>query len=246
MKNFKTDGLKLHREYFDSVLIDSGAFSAMSVGKTVNIDEYCQFAKDNREYYNLIAQLDEIGDQDKTLKNYLYMVKKGVDWAMPILTGEWDIALRKMEKHALTNYYGVGGKSFWDKIYKSRWDVVKSLPSKNDYHGFAKGKYEALKNGWFTSIDSSTWSFGARARQSVARLKGQNLLVNFGNRGLHNRNDIRYTHSLLRDEFEACKVNIDDVVAGEYNALLKIAIPIYYRPLFKEIGHRMFEDNFNF
>lgn len=246
--HFKNRDLSKHRDYFDTVLIDSGAFTAQFQGDIVDIDEYCQFAKDQHDNYDAIAQLDVIGNQIKTVENYRYMIDQGVDWVMPILTGAWDIGLIEMEKYICSdyNYIGVGGSSWWKKYYNDGWVVARQLPTKYKYHGFAKGNYEAFKHGWLYSIDSSTWSFGARAREGMARVKGQNLGVEFGRKGVHGRNNLRYMHSLLKDDFEACGVDIEKVIEGDYRSLLKIIIPIYYRPLFREISKEMFDANFKF
>jgi len=232
------------RDKFDTIFVDSGAHSAYTKGQEVDFVEYTDFLKKEREMIDVAAQLDIIGDRERTLENYIRHIDSGTDWVLPIFSGNWEEALVLMEPHLVTNYIGLGGSVYWKKFYNDGWNVVRNLPNKYDYHGFAKGNYEAFRRGWLYSIDSSSWSFGARGRETSARIKGANLGVKLGRKSNNDRNNLRYVHSLLKDDMEACDIDIEKVIEGDYRTLLKLAIVIYYRPLFREIGGGMFEKNF--
>lgn len=68
-------------EWGKGLMLDSGAFSVMTKGITVDIDELIQYIKDTEP--EVAIQLDVIGDDDKTWDNYLYM-KKQVD-VVPVI-----------------------------------------------------------------------------------------------------------------------------------------------------------------
>ena len=237
-------GFSWIRDKFDTIFVDSGAHSAFTKGKEVDFNEYTDFLKREKECIDVAAQLDIIGDRKRTLENYIRHVDSGTDWVLPIFSGNWEEALTLMEPHLVTNYIGLGGSVYWKKFHNDGWNIVRNLPNKYDYHGFAKGNIEAFKRGWLYSIDSSSWSFGARGRETAARIKGQNVGVKLGRKSNNERNNLRYVHSLLKDDMEACGVEIENVINGVYRDLLKLAIVIYYRPLFREIGRGMFEQNF--
>ena len=61
------------------VFLDSGAFSAHSLGVSINIDDYCDYIIRNRDIIRhddnvcMASVLDGIGDDVKTWQNQLYM-----------------------------------------------------------------------------------------------------------------------------------------------------------------------------
>lgn len=69
------------------LMVDSGAFSSMSTGAPINLDEYCRFLSsidDLQPFYSV--QLDVIGDPKKTLENYKIMQSRGVPNLLPVFT----------------------------------------------------------------------------------------------------------------------------------------------------------------
>ena len=243
-KVMKDKSLAWMRDKFETILIDSGAHTAFTQGKEVDFDKYSDFLKKERENYTYCAQLDIIGDTQRTIDNYIRHTKEGTDWVMPIVTANWPVHLAKLEKYLVTDYIAIGGSQWWKRFSKDNWNVVRSLPRKYHYHGFAKGQLEAFRHNWIYSIDSSTWSFGARARQSQAWVRGKQLGLNFGRRGTHDRQDVRRTCEVLKNDLEACKCKVSDYVDGDYKTLLTAGIVLFYRPMFRQF--KIFEKNFYF
>lgn len=60
------------------LFLDSGAFSVDSRGATIDINEYCDFIKQNEPWYEVYAALDVIGDWRGTAKNLDIMMGKGL------------------------------------------------------------------------------------------------------------------------------------------------------------------------
>lgn len=230
------------RDKFDTIFIDSGAHTAFTKGKEVKFEDYSDFLKREKDNYDIAAQLDIIGNQERTADNYRRHVAEGTEWVLPILTAHWRTALAMLEKDLVTNYLGLGGSSWWKTKSKDRWNHARSLPTKYKYHGFAMGSTEAFQKGWLYSIDSSSWSFGARGREAAARINKRNLGVKFGKKSISERLTLRRVTESLKDDFDATETDVDDVINGVYRDLLKVAVIIFYRPLFREIG--IFEQNF--
>jgi len=240
----KKTGLGWIRDKFDTIFVDSGAHTALTQGKEVDFNKYCDFLRKEKENYDVAAQLDIIGDRERTRDNYIRHTTERTDWVIPILSGNWPIALQLMEKHLVTSYLGLGGSQYWKKFLKNSWNVVRSMPNKYKYHGFAKGNFDAFRGGWLYSIDSSSWSFGARGREVAARIHRRNVGATLGKKGINNRIRLRQISEVLKDEFEATSTDSEDFIEGDYRTLLKIAVVVYYRPMFKEIG--LFDTNFKF
>lgn len=57
--------------------IDSGAYTAMTSGSSISIEEYMAFLESNREYATWYANLDEIGDSRKTQENQRTLEARG-------------------------------------------------------------------------------------------------------------------------------------------------------------------------
>ena len=231
------------RDKFDCIIIDSGAHSAWTLGIEINVDDYSELLKREKENYTYAAQLDVIGDQDQTLENYKAHVNNGTDWVWPILTGNWALAYVQFEPHIVTPYFGVGGR-FWDTTTHDELDVMRRLPNKYKFHGFARATEGAFRYGLFFSIDSSSWSFGARGGQVPARVYGINTILSIGRGISGNVNDVRYAYSILRDDCETCGVKEGDFFKDDYWTRLKASVPLFYRPLFREIDERLFAMNF--
>lgn len=90
------------------LMVDSGAFTAWSMGKQVDIVEYGKFLKGLPRDWDVEAiQLDVIGDHKATLANFLRMVDMGVD-TIPVFTRGAPIEDRElMFQHK--NYVALGG-----------------------------------------------------------------------------------------------------------------------------------------
>lgn len=163
--------------------LDSGAFSAWSAGKVVDIDEYIEFIKANIEVIDVYACLDVIpGSPGKkptqkqrdeaageTWKNYLYMKAQGLD-PLPVYHYGEDIKwLRNMLEHGV-DYIGLGGlvgisgtmRRVWlDRVFdvitdKNGTPIVKT-------HGFGMTSVPLLFRYPWHSVDSLTWNQVGRA-----------------------------------------------------------------------------------
>lgn len=67
----------------EGLLLDSGAFTEFTTGKPVNIDLLIGYIKKYKPEYAI--QLDVIGDDDATWKNYQYMVDQGLTNILPVI-----------------------------------------------------------------------------------------------------------------------------------------------------------------
>ena len=89
------------------ILIDSGAFTAYTLGKPIDLKEYCAWLHEYKKYFWNYFQLDVIRESDKTFNNYISMRKEGLA-PIPIFTlGSKQKQLDKYFEY--TDFVGIGG-----------------------------------------------------------------------------------------------------------------------------------------
>jgi len=62
-----------------SLYLDSGAFTAYASGIEIVHDDYIAWAKERKDLFEIITNLDVIGDWEGSVKNFDYARKKGLD-----------------------------------------------------------------------------------------------------------------------------------------------------------------------
>lgn len=157
--------------------LDSGAYSAWSVGKEIDLDEYCEFIRYNIDHLDVYACLDVIPgapnraatnkERDEaaamTWRNYLYMKEAGLDPLPVYHYGEDPRWLHNMLQHGC-DYIGLGGlvgvpsalrRAWLDRVFTEITDEA-GMPTVKT-HGFGMTTIPLLfRYPWF-SVDSTTW-----------------------------------------------------------------------------------------
>lgn len=161
--------------------IDSGAFSAWSLGKEVDIDSYCNWLNEYDEFVEIAAELDHIpgrkgqprtqkqNDEGGELswKNYLYMCEKVENWEkiLPVFhQGEnWKYLHQMLEHQPKVPYIGLSTNKEVSQIRRNSWLVkcfeiiAKSSNPEVKTHAFGMTSLPALERFPFTSADSTGW-----------------------------------------------------------------------------------------
>jgi len=160
---------------FDDVFLDSGAFSAYTVGAKINLDEYIQYIKDHK--VKTYANLDVIDDAEGSYKNYKYMVASGLKPIPVFHCGEDPKYLELYAKDC--DYIGLGGvvqlknelkklKHFFDLSFSIVKDQAK-------IHGLGVNNWELLQRYPFYSVDATSWHnphrYGQHFNYAEGRLK---------------------------------------------------------------------------
>ena len=233
------------REKFDSIFVDSGAFTAFYSGKSVDINEYSQFLKDNREYIDVAAQLDVILDPEATKANYLKHLENGTDFVVPVVTGNWELGMIDIEKHLQTDYILLGGGDYW--AGKWGWEAnLHRLPKKYRYHGFAMGDVWLYTKDLVYSIDNSTWSMLARAGVTNVWNGARWEDAELGSRDRPDMNIFQRFANVYKDDMDACGLTIQGLMDYDRKTILKFPIAGMYRAWFRDISKEQFDVNFRF
>lgn len=167
-----------------SLIVDSGAFSAFTQGKAVNVSEYADFCLKNAEVITKAVNLDVIDPQgpeiaaEKGMLNFDYMLTRGID-AMPVFHArertKWlDEMLVKGAR-----YIGLSGTSLVSPVENKAWHkLIWSYATDEggralaNFHAFGDtAEHSMLAYPWY-SADSATWMIQA-GRAARVKLRGK-------------------------------------------------------------------------
>lgn len=165
---YKNDSLKLLNEWtYDRLFLDSGAFSAYTQDKTINLDVYAEFIKQYESKITHYANLDVIGDAEKTFENYKLLKAKGLK-PMPVYHyGEARSYLKRYIDEG-ESYIALGGMVGKQNSFTCQLEELFDQYSHIKFHGFGlSNPVHVNKYPWY-SVDSSTWSTGARMGHLIA------------------------------------------------------------------------------
>ena len=168
----------------NKLFIDSGAYSAWSKNKHIDVDDYIKFINENTDKFTLFASVDDIPGElrrkptlweqrespAKSWHNYLYMREqvKDKDKLLPVFhIGEDFRHLQNMLDATFNGehipYIGLGGtvglactvKEDW---YKQCFKIIQQSSNANvKVHAFGMTSLNILENFPFTSADSTSW-----------------------------------------------------------------------------------------
>lgn len=153
-----------NKNYCTPYFLDSGAYSAYTKGKEVNLKDYIKFIHNNKNKIDVYVNLDVIGDYRKSFENYKIMVKEGLN---PIPVWHMSSPIKYLHKYVeFTNYIGIGeiAKASVNKRYTTLNNVFGLYPdpTKVGFHGFGIGSQKMIKLYPWKSVDAMTALFSAK------------------------------------------------------------------------------------
>lgn len=151
------------------VFLDSGAFSAKSLGVDIDIDAYCDYIIRNRDILRvedgeyMASVLDGIGDPLKTWQNQIYMEQKG---AKPLPCFHFGEDERYLEWYVKNySYITIGGMvrtsaedvmKWLDRIWEN-YMIDGSGRPRLKVHAFGVTTVSLMERYPWWSVDSSSW-----------------------------------------------------------------------------------------
>lgn len=169
IKGGKYDLLNKHLSP-ENRFLDSGAFTAFTQGKVIDINDYARVIRESgAKYY---ANLDVIGDYKATAKNQAYLESLGLH---PIATFHFNSPIEELEKMLdKYDYIALGGlvplAMQKDKLIK--WlDYCYSRITKRDKlvktHLFGMNSLDIWKRYPCYSADATSWVSGSKFRRII-------------------------------------------------------------------------------
>ena len=151
------------------VFLDSGAFSAHTLGVTINIEDYCRYIITNRDIIRhednvcMASVLDGIGDDLQTWRNQLRMEELGATPLPCFHFGEDDRFLEwYISRYPYITIGGLVGKSnldviqWLDRIWE-KYILAGSGRPRLKVHAFGVTRIELMERYPWHSVDSSSW-----------------------------------------------------------------------------------------
>jgi hypothetical protein len=146
----------------EDLFLDSGAFSAFTKKRVIDLDKYIEFIKEKD--IKTYAGLDVIRDAEASKKNIDYMLTHDLD---PIPTfhkgSKFDFLYEILNQDF--NYIALGGMAGVDtsvdqnKMWLDRvWRVILKEKPDLKVHGFACTSFDVMKAYPWYSVDSTTWN----------------------------------------------------------------------------------------
>jgi len=198
-KGFKNQQDELH---YRDWMLDSGAYSAFTCGRKIDLQEYIDFCKkvsnEDPELVEIIA-LDVIGDWKSSLENYEEMRRQGIEAIPTYHLGEPAHVLETLcetyPKVAISGYTTLKGerskKGYTDAVFGIAW---KNGPKK--LHALGLGTEDIIKAYPWHSVDASSWQLRPLKFGSFPGCGNRNL----GLKGNHTRNIRREVEYWLKIE----------------------------------------------
>lgn len=184
------------RERGDKVFLDSGAFSAFTLGKQIDLPAYCDYIKRNSDIILMASVLDGIGDPLATYRNQLAMEELGT---RPLPCFHYGEDERYLEYYiANYEYITIGGMVpistpqliLWlDRIW-AKYLTDGSGKPRLKVHGFGLTSVPLMRRYPWYSVDSSSWiqlaahgnifipskgQFAISARSPNVKVEGQHI-----------------------------------------------------------------------
>lgn len=187
------------------VFLDSGAFSAYTLGKEIDLGRYCDYILRNADIIEMASVLDAIGDPEGTLRNQHAMEARGVRPLPCFHYGEPESLLQHyIERY---EYITLGGmvpistpqlKLWLDRIFSEYICDADGVP-KVKVHGFGLTSLPLMERYPWYSVDSSTWvQWGANG---MILLPGYGQ-VNISDRSAARKQDLQHIDTLTPLERE--------------------------------------------
>lgn len=143
------------------LMLDCGAWSAMTKNQVIDNQEYIKFCQEHRDKFEVIVSLDVIGNWQETKRNHDEMKQAGLNGLTTFHLGSPFENLNHLLE--TENYIGIGGiAGKGNQVTTQNWvKYINSLNSNCKFHGFGVTTPELLKLYDWYSVDGTTWMTGA-------------------------------------------------------------------------------------
>lgn len=158
---------KYFTEPYPEVFADSGGFSAMTQGVDIDINDYIGWVRRWEHLLSVYANLDVIGNPEKTAENQRTIEDAGLQPLPVFHTGsDWEFLERYIDEY---QYIALGGMvpfmRFPKRIMPWLIQAFKRAEGKAVYHGFGATAWTVVQALPWYSVDSSSWGQGFRFGQ---------------------------------------------------------------------------------
>jgi len=167
------------------IFLDSGAFTAFTLGKKIDIQEYMQFITDNKKNIETYATLDVIGDWKATKYNTELMESKGFK---PLAVFHYQSPEAELKRLlGKYDYFALGGlvplASQRKKLQEWLDYCFSIIQTNSKVHGLGMTGEWCLKRYPFYTVDST--SYLQSSRYGASHFIKDQRLIRFNNKSKH-------------------------------------------------------------
>lgn len=155
------------------LMVDSGAFTAHTLGKKIDLQDYCDFLNANHSRITTAVVLDVIGDWRATARNHERMLELVRDDVQVLPVWHSTSPLTELERLCSTYpYIGIGGVvSMAKTVSRFMQHMIRAHQVARKHgtrlHGLGvTGQTAMIRLPWY-SVDSSSFIAGARYGRTV-------------------------------------------------------------------------------
>lgn len=176
-------------------MLDSGAYSAHTLGIVIKLDEYTAYCKDllaRRTDLAEVAALDVIGDWKASLKNTDYMLSKGVPATPCYHQGEpWDVLVGMAKDYPRIAIGGMVGAAPLAKMAWVKECFQRVWPTR--IHGFGIVNRDICLAVPFASVDATNWAFSPSLAGGWRGFTPKGRVTKLGTRKIYNyQSEVRH------------------------------------------------------
>jgi hypothetical protein len=143
------------------IFLDSGAFSAATQGARIDVGEYAEYIERNLPHIEVYANLDVIGDHQRTHANQRYLEKRGLR-PLPVFHAHepWKVFEEMVRDY---DCIGLGGIAIKKTGRFAPW-IKRCFEVAGDrkLHGFGVANWHLLRAFPWHSVDHTSWGQGFR------------------------------------------------------------------------------------
>jgi hypothetical protein len=143
--------------YEPEIFYDSGAYSAYTSGKPINLEKYIQKIKEVDPYVKRYFCLDQLGDSEKSYETWVEMRERGLN-PIPVFHYQGDEAILQKYIEAGADLIGLGGTvPIKSKKAVAEWARMIAWLYPANYHLLGSAHPIILDEVDLYSADASTW-----------------------------------------------------------------------------------------
>ena len=200
-------------------------------------DRYHELLKKHRESYDYATQFDVFYNMNETIKHYKKEREMGIDWTLPVLQENYlnHLSQLRPEKGSYVCLGEIHGRDETE-------DQIRKLPANLKYHGLAKGRY-VTQTKMMESLDTSGWISAAMSKKCEIWRNNSTSFMFFGQKGKQMIPMLNHACEIHKEYLELICVKKQDIIDGDYYALMKAPFALLYLPMCKQLN--ILKDNFN-
>jgi len=153
----------ISNDSIDKYFLDSGAYSAKTLNKDIDINRYIEYIKKYGDNFEVFASLDVIGNAEDSVKNLIYFENNDLH---PLPTFHYGSHEKYLDYYAdRYDYIGLGGMAGQGTGINQLTPWFQKIFSKyqeKKFHGFGITNISLLKMFPWHSVDSTTYLNGSR------------------------------------------------------------------------------------